>query len=115
MGRPNWTRTLAYSTAISSTFWAPPTCSAARATAARSSILETAAQPSPSVPTSRAGVSSKRSRACLRVWSMVDSGLGCEARGTLVDREHRHAGRGPGRDQHQVGGVAVEDVQLLAR
>jgi len=36
MGRPNWCRTLRYSTVISSTAWAPPTCSQASAANARS-------------------------------------------------------------------------------
>ncbi len=71
IGRPNCTRSLAYCTAVSSTFWAPPTCSAARATAARSSTRSRVAQPSPSVPMSVAGVPASSILACLRVWSMV--------------------------------------------
>ena len=50
---------------------APPTCSAARATAARSSTVERVSQPDPSLPISLAGVPSKSMRDCLRVWSIV--------------------------------------------
>ena len=42
MGRPNWMRTLAYSTDMSRHFWAPPTCSAARQTAAWSRVFDRA-------------------------------------------------------------------------
>lgn len=75
MGRPNWTRTLAYSTAMSKHIWAPPTCSAASATAARSSTCSSTGQPPPSAPSRAASTPSKVSLACLRVWSMVDSGV----------------------------------------
>jgi hypothetical protein len=64
----------AYATDISSTFCAPPTCSAASATAARSSIRDSASQPPPSGPTRRAGAPENVSLACLRVMSMVVSG-----------------------------------------
>ena len=37
--------------------------------------MDSAFQPSPSVPSSRAGVFENSSLACLRVWSMVDSGV----------------------------------------
>ena len=75
IGRPNCTRTLAYSTAISRTFCAPPTCSAASATAARSNTLLNTSQPLPSVPTNVAGVALNSNFACLRVWSMVESAV----------------------------------------
>src|SRR5581483_4293229 len=75
MGRPNWMRTLAYSTLMSRQRCAPPTCSAARATAARSSVLDRAAWPPPSVPISRAGVLENSRRACLRVMSIVERAL----------------------------------------
>ena len=71
IGRPNCTRSLAYCTAVSSTFWAPPTCSAASATAARSSTRSRVVQPAPSVPMSVAGAPSNSILACLRVWSIV--------------------------------------------
>ena len=91
IGRPNCTRTLAYSTAISSTFWAPPTCSAARPTAARSSTVDSTFQPSPSVPISVAGVSANSSLACLRVWSIVDSAVRVRPAGIAVDGEQADA------------------------
>jgi hypothetical protein len=75
IGLPNCTRSLRYCTDISSTNCAPPTCSAARATAARSSTFVTVAQPSPSPPTSVAGVLDSSSRASLRVWSSVGSSV----------------------------------------
>ena len=75
MGRPNWMRVFAYSTAESEQRWAPPTCSAARATAIRSSVLDRPGSAPPSVPISQAGVPSNSSRACLRVWSIVASGV----------------------------------------
>ena len=73
IGRPNCTRTLAYSTAISSTFCAPPTCSAASATAAKSNTWLNTSQPLPSVPINVAGVALNSNLACLRVWSIVES------------------------------------------
>ena len=106
IGRPNWTRTLAYSTAISSTFWAPPTCSAARPTAARSSTVDSDAQPAPSVPSRRAGVSANSSLACLRVWSIVDSGGAGEPGGVAVDGEQAHAAAGAGRRPALAGAAA---------
>ena len=75
MGRPNWIRVLAYSTDASSTRCAPPTCSAASATAARSSVFVRPASAPPSVPISVAGVPENSRRACLRVWSIVGSGV----------------------------------------
>ena len=71
MGRPNCTRSLAYCTAVSRQTWAPPTCSAAKATAARSSTRSRTAHPPPSVPTRAADTPSNSRRACLRVMSMV--------------------------------------------
>ena len=68
-------RVLAYSTDASSTCCAPPTCSAASATAARSSVLDRPGSAPPSVPMSTAGVEANSRRACLRVWSMVGSGV----------------------------------------
>ena len=55
IGRPNWMRVLAYSTDASSTRCAPPTCSAASATAARSRVLDRPGSAPPSVPMSVAG------------------------------------------------------------
>ncbi len=75
MGRPNWTRSFAYCTAVSRHTCAPPTCSAARATAARSSTRSSTTQPPPSAPTNVAETPSKSMRACLRVMSMVASGV----------------------------------------
>src|SRR5581483_10454536 len=91
MGRPNCTRTFAYSTAISSTFCAPPTCSAASATAARSSTRSSTDQPAPSVPMRVAGVPENSSFACLRVWSVVASGDEDEIRRVPVEHEHLRA------------------------
>ncbi len=68
-------RTLAYSTDMSRHFWAPPTCSAARQTAAWSRVLDRPAQPAPSSPSSSACTSENSSLACLRVWSMVGSAV----------------------------------------
>ena len=87
MGRPNCTRSLAYCTAVSSTFWAPPTCSAASATAARSSTRSSVVQPAPSVPMSVAGVPASSSLACLRVWSIVARAVRVTPVGVGVDRE----------------------------
>ena len=75
IGRPNCTRSLAYCTAISSTSCPPPTCSAASATTARSNTVEIVSQPVPSVPIKVAGTPAYSKRACLRVWSIVDSAV----------------------------------------
>ena len=114
IGRPNCTRTLAYSTAISSTFWAPPTCSAARPTAARSSTVDSTSQPSPSVPMSVAGVSANSSLACLRVWSIVDSAVRVRPAASPSTANRLTPGAGAGGDDDQVGGVAVEHEHLRA-
>ena len=89
MGRPNCTRTLAYSTDMSRQRWAPPTCSAARATAARSSTASSTGHPCPSSPISVASTPSNVSLACLRVWSMVDSAVRVSppASGSTVNSE----------------------------
>lgn len=74
-GRPNCTRTFAYSTAISSTFCAPPTCSAAGGRRRRDRApVESTFQPSPSVPLRLAGVFTNSSLACFRVWSIIERG-----------------------------------------
>src|ERR1700683_3232015 len=114
IGLPNWTRTLAYSTAMSRTRWAPPTCSAARATAARSSIFDTAAHPAPSLPTRRGGGVGEGQFGLLA--GLVHGGQrgGLEAGGARLDGEHRDAGGRAGGDQHQAGRGPVEDVELLA-
>ncbi len=75
IGRPNCTRTFAYSTDISSTFCAPPTISLARHTAAWSSVFDSAAQPRPGSPSGLADTPAKSRRACLRVWSIVASAV----------------------------------------
>src|SRR6476646_4169246 len=75
IGRPNCTRTFAYSTDISSTFCAPPIISLESATAAWSSSLENAAKPSWVLPSGDATTLSNSSFACLRVVSIVCSGV----------------------------------------
>ena len=107
-------RILAYSTDMSRHRWAPPTCSAARATAARSSVLDSPARRRPSVPISRAGVSANSSRACLRVWSMVASGVRVSPAASPFTANSDTPAVGAGRDQDQVGGVAVEHERLVA-
>ncbi len=73
MGRPNCTRTLAYSTALLSTRWAPPTCSAASAATATCIVVSRPSLAAPSTPTRAAGALSNTMRLCLRVWSIVAS------------------------------------------
>ena len=66
------------------------------------------------MPISVAGVSSNSSLACLRVWSIVDSGVRVRPGGVAVDGEQADAGVGAGGDEDQVGGVAVEHEHLRA-
>ena len=75
IGRPNCTRTFAYSTDISSTFCAPPIISFESATAAWSSVFENAANPSTVLPSGSATTLLNSSFACLRVMSIVDSAV----------------------------------------
>ena len=75
IGRPNCTRTLAYSTDMSSTFCAPPTISFDDIAAAWSRVFESAAQPAPGSPSGVAATSANSSLACLRVWSIVASAV----------------------------------------
>ena len=75
MGRPNWMRDFAYSTELSRQCCAPPTCSAASATAATSIVVARPGPAAPGAPTGVAGVPANSRRACLRVWSMVSSGV----------------------------------------
>src|SRR3990170_4406856 len=74
MGRPKVCRILAYSTVISSTFWAPPHISAHRATVARSSTRLSGCHPPPTSPMTASAPTvtfvSVTSQS-LRVWSMV--------------------------------------------
>src|SRR3954467_8939495 len=57
IGRPNCTRTLAYSTDISSTFCAPPPISFDDVAAAWSGVFDSAAQPAPGSPSGDAATS----------------------------------------------------------
>ena len=75
IGRPNCTRTFAYSTDISSTFCAPPTISLDDIAAAWSSVFDSAAQPAPGSPSGVAATLANSSLACLRVWSIVASAV----------------------------------------
>ena len=74
MGRPNAKRPTAYSRAMSSAAWPPPTCSKATSTAARSSTRSSKGQPAPGSPSGSAGVFAKVIDATERVGSTVSSG-----------------------------------------
>src|SRR5262245_61692518 len=74
IGLPNCSRTLAYSTLISSTRWAPPHISAHSPTLPRSAMRSSSFQPSPGAPSMRSAgtrTSFSTTSASLRVWSMV--------------------------------------------
>ena len=71
MGRPNWNRVLAYPALISRHLRAPPACSAASATQARSSTRLISRPAWPSAPTRTAGTWSKVRTAIGRVGSSV--------------------------------------------
>src|SRR6185437_6092143 len=73
IGRPNWNLVLAYLTVVSRANSAPPTCSAASATAAMRSVRRSAGQACPAVPMSLAGVDASSTRASFLVRSMVGS------------------------------------------
>jgi len=69
--RPNAKRPSAYSRAMSSAACAPPICSNATSTAARSSSRSTSGQPWPAAPRGSAAAPSSAMRACERVGSTV--------------------------------------------
>ena len=75
IGRPNWTRTFAYSTDMSRTCWAPPTISLARRHRGLVEGLGQRGPSDPGSPSGRAATPSNSSLACLRVWSIVASGV----------------------------------------
>src|ERR1700724_1939768 len=114
IGRPNWIRVLAYSTDASRTRCAPPTCSAASATAARSSVLDRPGSAPPSVPISVAGVPENSSRACLRVWSIVGRGVRVSPGASPCTAKKGPAPRRARRHDDQVGHVPVEYEHLVA-
>ena len=111
MDLPNWTRLLAYSTALSSTLPAPPRASAATASAPKAKCLFEGGG-CPTTGTNEPG------------WTLVETNIGLAA--GLVERlERRHLDRGPfsavdgkerqtavrgRRDQQDIGILARDDV-----
>ena len=107
-------RVLAYSTELSRQRWAPPTCSAARATAARSRVLRQArlgAALGADQPRRRVGELEPGLLAGLVHGGQRGAG---EAVGVALHPEERQAGRGAPDDQDQAGRVAVEHERLVA-
>ena len=114
MGRPNWMRVLAYSTAMSKHRWAPPTCSAARATAARSSVRVSPA-PRTALDADEAGRGGGELESGLLA-GLVHGGerRAGQPRRATFDGEQAHALGGAGGHQDQVGDMPVDDEHLVA-
>src|SRR6185437_14054437 len=83
---------------MSSAACAPPTCSKAKSTAARSRIRRSSGTPSPKAPSGSPAAPSKTRRACARLASMVATAsrlTPAEPRSTMKSESARSAGRSP--------------------
>src|SRR3989304_4872307 len=105
MGRPNCTRCLAYSTAISYAPCVAPSISAQSATPASSTPRRHMAVWSPSGPTGSAARPSRSRRVTFRVWSHDGT---TSASGDSMTNEPRPAPGGAGTARPPGGGVAGE-------
>ena len=114
IGRPNCTRTLAYSTAISSTFWRPADLLGGEADGGQVEHAGHEVPPAalgPDQPGRRVGELQPGLLAGLVHRRQRGAG---QPGGVALDGEQADAGVGAGEHQHEIGGVAVDHEHLGA-